>query len=87
MVVTSNEASLGANAPADADKQFFLGYAQAWQTKLREAAARQRVLTDGHAPAEYRTAIVRNLEPWYKAFDVKPGQALYLAPAERVKVW
>ncbi|UOD27719.1 M13 family metallopeptidase [Massilia violaceinigra] len=81
------KASLGPDAPADADKQFFLGYAQAWQTKVREAAARQRVLTDGHAPAEYRTAIVRNLEPWYKAFDVKPGQALYLAPAERVKVW
>ncbi|NHZ99405.1 M13 family metallopeptidase [Massilia sp. CCM 8734] len=81
------KASLGQDAPADADKQFFLGYAQAWQTKVREAAARQRVLTDGHAPAEYRTAIVRNLEPWYKAFDVKPGQALYLAPAERVKVW
>ncbi|NHZ63944.1 M13 family metallopeptidase [Massilia genomosp. 1] len=81
------KASLGQDAPADADKQFFLGYAQAWQTKVREAAARQRVLTDGHAPAEYRTAIVRNLAPWYKAFDVKPGQALYLAPAERVKVW
>ncbi|ATQ74810.1 peptidase M13 [Massilia violaceinigra] len=81
------KASLGQAAPADADKQFFLGYARAWQTKVREAAARQRILTDGHAPAEYRTAIVRNLEPWYKAFDVKPGQALYLAPAERVKVW
>ncbi|MDQ1817589.1 M13 family metallopeptidase [Massilia sp. CCM 9210] len=81
------KASLGQAAPADADKQFFLGYARAWQTKVREAAARQRMLTDGHAPAEYRTAIVRNLEPWYKAFDVKPGQALYLAPAERVKVW
>ncbi|MDQ1924433.1 M13 family metallopeptidase [Massilia pseudoviolaceinigra] len=81
------KASLGQAAPADADKQFFLGYARAWQTKVREAAARQRILTDGHAPAEYRTAIVRNLEPWYKAFDVKPGQALYLAPAERVRVW
>jgi putative endopeptidase len=81
------KASLGQNAPADADQQFFLGYAHAWQTKVREAAARQRVLTDGHAPAEYRTAIVRNLAPWYQAFDVKPGQALYLAPAERVKVW
>ena len=77
----------GKQAPADADRQFFLGYAQAWQTKLREPAARQRVLTDGHAPAQYRTAVVRNLDQWYKAFDVQPGQALYLKPEERVRVW
>ncbi len=81
------KASLGKNAAADADRQFFLGYAAAWQTKVREPALRQRVLTDGHAPAQYRTAIVRNLEPWYQAFDVKPGQKLYLAPSERVRVW
>ena len=54
---------------------------------MREAELRRVVLTDGHAPAQYRTAIVRNLEPWYQAFDVKPGQKLYLAPAERVRVW
>jgi putative endopeptidase len=77
----------GKSAPADADRQFFLGYANAWQTKVREPAMRQRVLTDGHAPAQYRTAIVRNLEPWYQAFDVRPGQQLYLAPADRVRVW
>lgn len=77
----------GKPVPADADQQFFLGYAHAWQTKLREATMRQRLLTDGHAPAQYRTAIVRNLEPWYKAFNVQPGQALYLPPAERVRVW
>jgi putative endopeptidase len=80
-------ASLGSKAAANADQQFFLGYANAWQTKMREPAARQRILTDGHAPAQYRTAIVRNLEPWYKAFDVQPGQKLYLAPSERVRVW
>ncbi len=78
---------VGKNAPADADRQFFMGYANAWQTKMREPALRQRILTDGHAPAQYRTAIVRNLEPWYQAFDVKPGQKLYLAPADRVRVW
>ena len=77
----------GKAVPADADQQFFIGYARAWQTKVREPALRQRVLTDGHAPAQYRTAIVRNLDPWYKAFNVQPGQALYLAPAERVRVW
>ncbi|QYF94091.1 M13 family metallopeptidase [Massilia sp. PAMC28688] len=77
----------GKDAPADADQQFFTGYARAWQSKMREPAYRQQVLTDGHAPAPYRTAIVRNLDAWYKAFNVQPGQALYLAPAERVKVW
>ncbi len=77
----------GKSMPADADQQFFIGYARAWQTKVREASMRQRVLTDGHAPAQYRTAIVRNLDPWYKAFNVQPGQALFLAPAERVRVW
>ena len=82
------QASLaGKQAPADADQQFFLGYARAWQTKIREPAARQRVLTDGHAPSQYRTAVVRNLDQWYKAFKVEPGQKLYLAPADRVRVW
>ncbi|MES2316067.1 MAG: M13 family metallopeptidase [Pseudomonadota bacterium] len=77
----------GKSVAADADQQFFIGYANAWRTKLREQTMRQRVLTDGHAPAQYRTAIVRNLDPWYKAFNVQPGQTLYLAPAERVRVW
>jgi putative endopeptidase len=72
---------------ADADRQFFTGYAQSWSTKMREAALRRAVLTDGHAPAEWRTATVRNIDEWYQAFDVKPGQKLYLAPADRVRVW
>ena len=55
--------------------------------KFREAELRQRVVTDAHAPAEYRGDTVRNLDPWYDAFGVKPGQKLYLAPAERVRVW
>jgi predicted metalloendopeptidase len=69
------------------DQQFFLGFAQSWRTKVREAAARQRILTDGHAPAEYRGDTVRNLDAWYAAFAVQPGQALYLAPTERVRAW
>ncbi|MBK9090827.1 MAG: M13 family metallopeptidase [Holophagales bacterium] len=69
------------------DQQFFLSFAQSWRTKMREAAARQRIVTDGHAPAEYRADCVRNLDAWYAAFDVKPGQKLYLAPEERVKIW
>ncbi|MBZ2206725.1 M13 family metallopeptidase [Massilia sp. R798] len=71
----------------DGDREFFIGYGNTWRTKMREGAARQRILTDGHAPGEYRTATVRNLDAWYKAFDVKPGQKLYLAPGQRVRVW
>ncbi|MFC5512157.1 M13 family metallopeptidase [Massilia jejuensis] len=71
----------------NADRAFFTGFAQGWRSKTREAALRRAVLTDGHAPSRYRTYIVRNLDAWYKAFDVKPGQALYLAPQERVKIW
>jgi predicted metalloendopeptidase len=48
---------------------------------------RQRIVTDGHAPPEYRADTVRNLDAWYEAFDVKAGQKLYLAPADRVRVW
>ncbi len=80
-------ATLPPTAGPEADRAFFLGYANAWQTKLREPLARQRVLTDGHAPAQYRTAVVRNLDAWYKAFDVRPGQALYLPPEQRVRMW
>ena len=54
---------------------------------MREAALRRQVLTDPHAPAQFRADIVRNSDAWYKAFDVKPGETLYLAPDERVKIW
>jgi putative endopeptidase len=70
-----------------ADQQFFLSFAQSWRQKIREPALRQRLVTDGHAPDEYRADTVRNLDVWYRAFDVKPGQALYLAPQDRVHVW
>ena len=69
------------------DQRFYLGWAQVWRRNVREAAARQRVLTDPHSPAQYRADIVRNMDPWYAAFPVQPGQTLYLAPAERVKIW
>ena len=62
------------------DQQFFIGFAQSWRDKTREPALRQQVITDGHAPDEYRADTVRNLDAWYKAFDVKPGEKLYLAP-------
>jgi len=69
------------------DQQFFLAFGQAWQTKAREAAGRRQIATDPHAPAQYRADIVRNSDTWYPAFDVKPGEALYLAPEQRVRIW
>jgi predicted metalloendopeptidase len=69
------------------DQQFFIAFAQAWRAKTREAALRQQVVTDGHAPDEFRADTVRNLDAWYAAFDVKAGQKLFLSPADRVRVW
>ncbi len=69
------------------DQQFFLSFAQSWREKMREPLLRQLIVTDGHAPAEYRGDAVRNIDAWYDAFGVKPGQALYLAPANRVRLW
>ncbi|KZC18470.1 MULTISPECIES: M13 family metallopeptidase [Rhodanobacter] len=71
----------------DGDQRFFLAYGQAWRSKIRDAAQRQRLATDVHAPADFRAQTVRNLDPWYPAFGVKPGEKLYLAPKDRVKIW
>jgi putative endopeptidase len=69
------------------EQLFFLSFAQSWRRKVREPLLRRQVVTDGHAPAEYRADTVRNLDAWYDAFKVVPGQKLYLAPADRVRVW
>jgi len=69
------------------DQQFFIAFAQNWGSKDREAGLRQQVLTDPHAPNEYRADEVRNVDGWYKAFNVQPGEKLYLAPADRVRIW
>jgi putative endopeptidase len=69
------------------DQRFFLGFGQVWQTKAREAAVRQQLTTDPHTPGNWRGYVVRNLDAWYPAFAVKPGQKYYLAPADRIKVW
>jgi putative endopeptidase len=71
----------------NADQLFFLSFGQSWREKLREPALRDEIITDGHAPAQYRAETVRNVDAWYAAFQVKPGQALFLAPQERVRVW
>jgi putative endopeptidase len=81
----------GKSAPVEhgftADQQFFIAFGQNWASKARPAALRQQVLTDPHAPAEYRADTVRNLDEWYTAFGIQPGQSLYLTPPERVKIW
>jgi putative endopeptidase len=69
------------------DQRFFIAYAQAWATKTREEALRQRIATGSHAPGQYRALSVRNMQAWYDAFGVKEGDKLYLAPEDRVKVW
>jgi endothelin-converting enzyme/putative endopeptidase len=69
------------------ERQFFLAYAQSEAGKAREASLRNQVLTDPHSPGQYRADTVRNLDAWYAAFDVKPGQGLYLAPDQRVHIW
>jgi putative endopeptidase len=69
------------------EQRFFLGWAQAWRAKAREQSMRNSVLTNVHAPDMYRAATVRNENPWYEAFDVKPEAKLYLAPEKRVEVW
>ena len=70
-----------------ADQRFFLAYAQAERVKAREGALRAAVNTDVHAPGQFRAATVRNLDPWYAAFDVQPGMKAYLAAGERVRIW
>ncbi len=69
------------------DQQFFIAFGQNWASKTREAALRQQVMTDPHAPAPYRADTIRNVDAWYAAFNVQPGQELYLAPPQRVRIW
>jgi predicted metalloendopeptidase len=69
------------------DQRFFIAYAQSWATKMRDEALKARIATDGHAPGNYRALTVRNIDAWYMAFNVKPGDKLYLDPKDRVKVW
>nr|WP_228124494.1 M13 family metallopeptidase [Gluconobacter sp. R75629] len=70
------------------DQRVFLGWAQVWREKDRPDALRQQMLSNEHAPAITRVNIpAHNIDAWYDAFDVKPGQKLYLAPDQRVKIW
>ena len=85
-------ASLGGKEPPvigglTGDQRFFLAFAQAWRQKIRDETLRARIASDGHAPDRFRAQTVRNLDAWYAAFGVQPGQKLFLAPEKRVKVW
>ena len=69
------------------DQRFFLAFAQSWRKKVRDAALRQQIVTNEHAPDRERAMTVRNLDVWYEAYDVKAGEKMYLAPADRVHIW
>jgi len=69
------------------DQRFFIAFAQSWLSKMREETIRQRIATDGHALDSYRNLTVRNIDAWYPAFNVRPGQKLYLPPDQRVRIW
>lgn len=69
------------------DQRFYLGWAQVWRRNYREADLRNRLLTDPHSPSAQRGWIVRNLDPWYPAFQPQPGSRLYLTPEQRVRIW
>ncbi len=81
----------GAAAPAagdfSGDQQFFIAFGQNWASVTREAALRQQILTDPHAPGQYRADTVRNIDAWYKVFPIQPTDQLFLAPKNRVHIW
>jgi predicted metalloendopeptidase len=82
----------GKEAPAlegvTGDQRFYLGWAQVWRTLIRDQRLRNQVMTDPHSPSEFRVnGVVRDQDAWYKAFDVKPGDKLYLPPEQRVPIW
>ena len=70
------------------DQRVFLGWAQFWRAKHRDDDLRQRLVSDPHSPESARVDIpVRNIDAWYAAFGVKPGDKLYLSPEQRVRIW
>jgi endothelin-converting enzyme/putative endopeptidase len=70
------------------DQRFFIAYGYSWETKQREGALRSQLLTNEHSPAKYRVnGVVRNIDAWYKAFNVQPGDKMYLPPEQRVHIW
>ena len=71
-----------------ADQRFFLSFGQIWRSKYRDGALRALVLSNPHAPGQFRAiGATRNLDAWYRAFNVMPDQKYYIAPENRVHLW
>jgi putative endopeptidase len=93
MALDAYHASLGGKpAPVidglTGDQRLFLAFAQAWRDKQRQDAEKEQVASDPHSPSRFRAeAPERNIDAWYAAFDVTPGQKLYVAPDQRVRIW
>jgi predicted metalloendopeptidase len=82
----------GAAAPVigglTGDQRFFLAWAQIWKRQVRDEQLKNQIANDRHAPAQFRVnGVVRNIDAWYDAFGVTPGDALWLAPEDRVQIW
>jgi predicted metalloendopeptidase len=69
------------------EQRFFLAFAQRWRRLQSDAALRKQMTTDSHSPGQYRSDTVRNVDAWYKAYDVTPTDKLYLKPEDRVRIW
>jgi len=70
------------------DQRFFLAWAQVWRSSQLPETAAQRILTDPHSPEQYRAnAPITNIDAWYAAFNIKPGDKMYKKPEDRIKVW
>jgi putative endopeptidase len=69
------------------EQRFFLAFAQRWRKAQGESALRRQIATDNHPPGEYRSDMVRNVEAWYGAYEIAPGDKLYLKPENRVAIW
>ena len=70
------------------DQRFFLSYAQSWRHKSTDDQVRQQLVSNPHAPVQYRVnGVVRNMDAWYDAFNVKPGDKLFVAPEDRARIW
>jgi predicted metalloendopeptidase len=83
---------MGGKAPVigglTGDQRFFLSWGRLWRNVMVEAETRRRVVSDVHSPGEFRVnGVVRNVDAWYEAFGIKPGDRLYLPPEKRVRIW
>ena len=93
MAYTAYQLSLGGKpAPVidglTGDQRFFLSWGQIWKGKYRDEALLNLIKTNPHSPGQYRAnGPLRNFDPWYRAFDVKPGDKMYIAPEQRVRIW